>query len=219
MPAGLSSITGGYDRLAGAAGAGPARSPLAMLSRSAQEPRARRLGRVPAALVGRTARDATSDDRAILVATLAAIAFRFACFALFEGAFEFSRLEVWLAYEGNPRTQVAFGAAIIATKLARSRSGSRSSRRTPGSHPPRAAARSSGRSRSCALRIAHIAIGMTLARGTFYSPYYDSGQLAFTYLMLLSAPIAIAREARGRRHPLRPRDQFAGPRDRGAAGP
>jgi hypothetical protein len=42
------------------------------------------------------------------------------------------------------------------------------------------------------LRIAHIVIGMTIARGTFYSPYLDSGQLIFSYLMLASAPIVIA---------------------------
>ena len=152
--------------------------------------RARRLGRAFAALVGRTARDA-DDDRAILVATLAAIAFRFACFALFEGAFEFSRLEVWLAYEGNPNTQVAFGAAIIAIKLALPLAIGLA---LVGERLSPAARRGAlvWTIAFLALRIAHIAIGMTLARGTFYSPYLDSGQLAFTYLMLLSAPIAIA---------------------------
>ena len=162
---------------------------LAMLSRAAQEP-----GLVAwvafAALVGRTARDA-DDDRVILATMLVAIAFRFACFALFEGAFELSRLEVWLAYEGNPNTAVAFGAAIIAIKLALPLAiglALVTARLAP-------AARRTALVWTIAflcLRIAHIAIGMTIARGTFYSPYLDSGQLAFTYLMLLSAPIAIA---------------------------
>ena len=33
---------------------------------------------------------------------------------------------------------------------------------------------------------------MTIARGTFYSPYLDSGQLAFTCLMLASAVLLVA---------------------------
>ncbi len=41
------------------------------------------------------------------------------------------------------------------------------------------------------LRIAHITIGMTIAHGTFYSPYLDSGQLVFTAIMLASAPLAL----------------------------
>lgn len=163
---------------------------LAMLSRSAQLP-----GLVAwtcfAALVGCCAEVEDSTERAILVAMFAAIAFRFACFALFEGVFEFSHLEVWLAYEGNPATTVAFGASIIAVKFALplaiglalvTQRATAADRRT-------VIAWTAG---FLCLRIAHIVIGMTAARGTFYSPYLDSGQLVFTCLMLASAPIVIA---------------------------
>jgi hypothetical protein len=163
---------------------------LAMLSRSAQLP-----GLVAwtsfAALVGRSAEVEDSTERAILVTMFAAIAFRFACFALFEGVFEFSHLEVWLAYEGNPATTVAFGASIIAIKFALplaiglalvTQRATAATRRT-------VIAWTAG---FLCLRIAHIVIGMTAARGTFYSPYLDSGQLVFTCLMLASAPIVIA---------------------------
>ncbi len=162
---------------------------LAMMSRSMQLP-----GLVAwvgfAALVGRSAGVGASTERSILAATLAALGFRFACFALFEGVFEFSHLEVWVAYQGNPGTAVAFGAAVIAIKFALPLAiglALVTSRMTT-------AARRSATLWTIAflcLRVAHIAIGMTIARGTFYSPYLDSGQLAFTYLMLASAPIAI----------------------------
>jgi len=163
---------------------------LAMLSRSSQLP-----GLVAwtvfAALAGRSARIADGSERSVLVATLVAIAFRFACFALFEGEFEFSHLEVWLAYQGNPGTTVAFGAAIIAFKYA-----------LPLMIGPALVTwRMTSAARRAViawitaflcLRIAHIVIGMTIARGTFYSPYLDSGQLIFTYLMLAATPIVIA---------------------------
>ena len=163
---------------------------MAMLSRSPQM-----LGLVAwtwfAGLVGRSSQIEASGERAVIAATLAVIAFRFACFAVFEGVFEFSHLEVWVAYEGNPGVAVAFGAAIIATKFAL----------------PLAIgfALIAGRMTDAAmrtvvawtvaflcLRIAHIAAGMTVARGTFYSPYLDSGQLAFTCLMLASALLVAA---------------------------
>ena len=160
---------------------------LAMLSRDAQAP-----GLVAwtafAGLAGRGLRD---DDRAVLIATLVALAFRFACFGLFEGAFEFSRLEVWLAYEGNPGAHVAFGAAIIATKLALPLAVGLALV-TANLGPATRRTVITWTAAFFCLRIAHIAIGMTLARGTFYSPYLDSGQLAFTYLMLLSCPIVVA---------------------------
>jgi hypothetical protein len=163
---------------------------LAMLSRSSQM-----FGLMAwtcfAGLVGRSQEVRASGDRAVLTATLAVVAFRFACFAVFEGVFEFSHLEVWVAYQGNPGVAVAFGAAIIATKFAL----------------PLAigVALISGRMTRPAmrevmawtvaflcLRVAHIVIGMTVARGTFYSPYLDSGQLAFTCLMLASAFLLVA---------------------------
>jgi hypothetical protein len=114
------------------------------------------------------------------------IATRFACFAVFEGVFEFSHLEVWVAYEANPGTAVAFGAALIALKFSLplamaialiTADMTRSAQRQVVAWT----------AAFLSLRIAHIAIGMTVARGTFYSPYLDSGQLAFTYLMLASA--------------------------------
>ena len=135
-----------------------------MMSRSAQLPGL--VGWVAfAALVGRTTGIAASTERSILAATLAAIGFRFACFALFEGVFEFSHLEVWLAYQGNPGTTVAFGAAVIAIKFALPLAiglALVTSRMTP-------AARRTATVWTIAflcLRIAHIAIGMTIARGT-----------------------------------------------------
>jgi hypothetical protein len=158
---------------------------LAMLSRSGQLP-----GLVAwtafAGLAGRVRRDGD-----LLAPTLIAIGFRFACFALFEGVFEFSHLEVWLAYEGNPGAEVAFGAAIIAIKLAlplvvglalATTNLAPASRRTVVAWT----------AAFLCLRIAHIAMSMTVARGTFYSPYLDSGQLVFTYLMLASVPIVLA---------------------------
>jgi hypothetical protein len=163
---------------------------LAMLSRPAQLP-----GLVAwsgfAALVGRSTGVAASTERSIRAALLAVIGFRFACFALFEGAFEFSHLEVWLAYEGNPGTDVAFGAAIIAIKFALPLAigvALITSRMAAGARRT-AIAWTIG---FLCLRIAHIVAGMTVARGTFYSPYLDSGQLVFTYLMLASVPIVIA---------------------------
>ena len=42
------------------------------------------------------------------------------------------------------------------------------------------------------LRVAHIVLSMTVARGTFYSPYLDSGQLALTFAILASVPVAAA---------------------------
>jgi hypothetical protein len=45
------------------------------------------------------------------------------------------------------------------------------------------------------LRIAHIVVGMTVARGTFYSPFLDAGQLALTMLMLASMPLVMTFEA------------------------
>ncbi len=163
---------------------------LAMLSRSAQEPGL--LGWVTfAAVVGRCSAVARSDDRAVLVATLCALAVRFACFGLFEGAFELSHLEVWVAYQGNPSTTVAFGAAVIAIKFALPLVVALALVVT---HMEPAARRRvvTWTIAFLCLRIAHIVIAMTFARGTFYSPYYDSGQLVFTYLMLLSGPVAVA---------------------------
>jgi hypothetical protein len=163
---------------------------LAMLSRSAQLP-----GLVAwtgfAALVGQSAELEDSGERAVLAATFAAIGFRFACFALFEGAFELSHLEVWLAYEGNPGTAVAFGAAIIAIKFALPLAIGLALITARATAAARRAAIAWTTAFLC-LRIAHIVIGMTVARGTFYSPYLDSGQLAFTCLMLASAPLVIA---------------------------
>lgn len=162
---------------------------LAMLSRPAQV-----LGLVAwtcfAALVGRSPAIRASDERAVLAATLAVIATRFACFAVFEGVFEFSHLEVWVAYEANPGTAVAFGATMIALKfslplvMAVALLGADMTR--PARHKLVV-----WTAAFLSLRIAHIAIGMTVARGTFYSPYLDSGQLAFTYLMLASAFLVV----------------------------
>jgi hypothetical protein len=45
------------------------------------------------------------------------------------------------------------------------------------------------------LRVAHIVFGMTVARGTFYSPFLDSGQLALTMAMLASVPLVLLFEA------------------------
>jgi len=181
--------TGRQDRplaLVGWAGA----IALAMLSRSAQLP-----GLVAwscfAALVGRSPGVAASTERSIRTAVLAAIGFRFACFALFEGAFEFSHLEVWLAYQGNPGTEIAFGAAIIAIKFALPLAIGVALITCRMAAAARRTAIAWTFALLC-LRIAHIAVGMTVARGTFYSPYLDSGQLVFTYLMLASVPIVIA---------------------------
>ena len=163
---------------------------LSMLSRSAQLPGLIAWTAV-AALIGRSDEIAQSDERAVITAVLGVIGFRFACFALFEGAFEFSHLEVWLAYQGNPGTAVAFGAAIIAIKFALPLAigfALVTARLT-------AAARRTTllwTGAFFALRIAHIVVGMTVARGTFYSPYLDSGQLLFTYLMGVSAPLVVA---------------------------
>ena len=111
-------------------------------------------------------------------------------FALFEGAFEFSRLEVWLAYEGNPGTELVFGATVVILKFAlpwvlaiaftSSRIGSRALWMVTG-----------WTAVFLCLRIAHIVLGMTIARGTFYSPYLDSGQLALTMAMLASLPLVL----------------------------
>ncbi|HEU4733212.1 MAG TPA: hypothetical protein VFT22_35210, partial [Kofleriaceae bacterium] len=143
-----------------------------------------------AGLTGRSPEIEASGDRAVLAAALAVIGFRFACFAVFEGVFEFSHLEVWVAYEGNPGVAVAFGAAVIATKFA-----------LPlamgfaliAGHMTGTAMRKvvAWTVAFLCLRIAHVAVGMTIARGTFYSPYLDSGQLAFTCLMLASAFLVI----------------------------
>lgn len=163
---------------------------LAMLSRSSQM-----FGLVAwtwfAGMVGRSPEIRASGDRAVLAATLAVVAFRFACFAVFEGVFEFSHLEVWVAYQGNPGVAVAFGAAIIATKFALPLAigvALIAGRMTP---PARRRVMAWTVAFLC-LRVAHIVIGMTLARGTFYSPYLDSGQLAFTSLMLASAFVLVA---------------------------
>lgn len=168
---------------------------LSMLSRSTQLP-----GLVAwtafAALIGRARQVEDTSERGVLVATLAAIGFRFACFALFEGAFEFSHLEVWLAYQGNSGTAVAFGAAIIAVKLALPL-GIGLALTTAGMTAGSRRTTVMWTTSFLCLRIAHIAIGMTIARGTFYSPYLDSGQLAFTYLMLASVPFVIAWFAAG----------------------
>jgi hypothetical protein len=163
---------------------------LTMLSRPSQLP-----GVVAwtlfAALFGRALRGARAPDRAVFAATLAVIAFRFSCFALFEGEFEFSHLEVWLAYQGNPGTAVAFGAAVIATKFALPLSIGLALVTVEVSAAQRRQVFAWTVAFLC-LRLAHIAIGMTIAKGTFYSPYRDSGQLVFTYLMLASVPIAVA---------------------------
>jgi hypothetical protein len=157
---------------------------LALLSRSSQL-----LGLIAwttfASLAGRCAAIRASDDRALVAACLAVVAFRFGCFAVFERVFEFSHLEVWVAYDGNPKAAVAFGAAVIALKFA-----------LPlivgmaliAGHMTAAAQRRlvAFVAAFLCLRTAHIAIGMTVASNTFYSPYYDSGQLAFTALMLVS---------------------------------
>jgi hypothetical protein len=158
---------------------------LAMLSRSGQLP-----GVVAwtafAGLAGRVRRD---DD--LLAPMLIAVGFRFACFALFEGVFEFSHLEVWLAYEGNPGTEVAFGAAIIAIKFALPLAVGLALATTNLAPAARRTVVAWTAGLLC-LRVAHIAVAMTLASGTFYSPYLDSGQLVFTYLMLASAPVVLA---------------------------
>jgi hypothetical protein len=166
---------------------------VAMLSRSSQLP-----GLLAwtafAALVGRSRRVADSPGPSlgpVLVAALVAIAFRFACIAVFEGELELSHLEIWLAYRGNPGTSVAFGAAAIALKLTLPQL----------IGPALVTARMTAAARRTViawiagflgLRIAHIVIGMTIARGTFYSPYLDSGQLIFTYVMLATTPLVIA---------------------------
>jgi hypothetical protein len=158
---------------------------LAMLSRSGQLP-----GLVAwtafAGLAGRVRRD---DE--LLAPMLIAIGFRFACFALFEGVFEFSHLEVWLAYEGNPGAEVAFGAAIIAIKFALPLAVGLALATTNLAPAARRTVVGWTAAWLC-LRVAHIAVSMTVARGTFYSPYLDSGQLVFTYLMLASAPVVLA---------------------------
>jgi hypothetical protein len=58
---------------------------------------------------------------------------------------------------------------------------------------------------TAASAIAHIVLGMTVARATFYSPYLDSGQLALTMAMLASLPLvlglqALALSGRARHH-------------------
>ncbi|HJZ83569.1 MAG TPA: alkaline phosphatase family protein [Polyangia bacterium] len=155
---------------------------LAVLSRPAQIPLLAALT-VCALVAGRI------ELRWPLFPAVILIALRFGLFALYEGAFELSRLEVWLGYEGNPGTQVAWGASVIGLKfvlafvlaaaLVTARLSAALRRQVLGL----AAA-------FLVLRIGHVILSMTLARGTFYSPYVDAGQLLFTFAMLASLLLA-----------------------------
>jgi hypothetical protein len=127
--------------------------------------------------------------RPLALAVVGCIGIRLGFFGIFEGAFDFSHLEIELGYVGNPETAHLFGAFTIGLKfllpmiivlaLVTAEMSDELRFKVIG---------------LCAafwsLRIGHIVASMTLARGTFYSPYADSGHLGFMLLMLASTMLA-----------------------------
>ncbi len=124
--------------------------------------------------------------RSRLAAAFLVTGARVGLFALFEGAFRFSRIEVDVAYLGNPGTEHLTGGAIVALKfllafvapaaLVTARQG-----------PMERIGTVALCAVLWALRVVHIVGWITLARDTFHAPYVDAGHLFFSLLLAASA--------------------------------
>jgi hypothetical protein len=124
----------------------------------------------------------------LLVATLACIATRLGLFAVLEGAFRFSNIEVQVGYAANPGTEHLLGGALVCFKfllpylIALALGTARLARRERALVVV-----------ACAVfhlfRVGHVVLSMTITRGTFYSPYLDAGHLLFQLAMLGSLVI------------------------------
>jgi hypothetical protein len=126
---------------------------------------------------------------AVLVASLACISVRLGLFALFEGAFRFSQIEVDVGYTGNPGTDHLTGGLLVSLKLVLAYVVPLAlvTARMTSAERWRVLA---GCVAFTLLRIGHVVLSMTITRGTFYSPYEDTGHLLFLVAMLGSLGVA-----------------------------
>jgi hypothetical protein len=161
---------------------------LALLSAPAQMP-----GLVGLALLAVLVETSVDEP---LAALLALVGLRVLFVHIFEGEFSFSHLEIQLGYVANPGTRHLVGAATILAKLllpmfagvlfVLARFAPAARRRIV-----------LGVAVFFAFRLLHIALSMMVARGTFYSPYADAGQLLFHVLFFAGALVLLALDRLG----------------------
>ncbi len=180
----------------------PALVRVALLCRPAQVPgvlalalAARALGK----LATRVTDERGDEPAAILGASLFAVGIRMAFLALFEHAFSFSKLELWLAFVGTENDKVV-GAIVIVLKFMLAFVV------TLGLVTADLAPRVRWRvievcGAFMLLRIAHIVLSMTVARGTVHSPYHEVGPRFLTLVMAVSVALfaLLPRRRRARR--------------------
>ena len=135
-----------------------------------------------AGVLGRLVARSERDDRAVLWATLFAISVRLGYFALFEHAFSLGKLELWLGFMGNSGGE-SFGAMIVELKFALAFTVALAL------VTAELARRVRWRVVGCCgafllLRVGHIVLSMTIARGTVHSPHADVAPVFLTLVML-----------------------------------